>query len=165
MAATDELLQNNAEYAAEFDKGDLSSPPRTALAVVTCMDARIDVHRILGLAEGEAHVIRNAGGVVTDDVVRSLTISQRLLGTSEVMLVMHSKCGMLGLVDEELGASVQADSGISPPWAFEGFPDLGHALLEGLAKLRASPFLPHRDGIRGFTYDVETGLLREHLAG
>ena len=161
MTATDELLQHNAEYAAEFGKGELSSPPDKALAVVTCMDARIDLHRVLGLAEGDAHVIRNAGGVVTDDVVRSLTISQRLLKTTEVMLVMHTKCGMLGLVDEEVRASVQADSGMSPPWAFEGFPDLEHALLEGVAKLRASPFLPEKARIRGFVYDVETGRLRE----
>jgi carbonic anhydrase len=161
MAATDELVRNNEAYAAEFDKGELSSPPAKAVAIVTCMDARIDAHRIMGLGEGDAHVIRNAGGVVTDDVIRSLTISQRKLGTQEVMLVMHTKCGMNGLSDAEFADELESDAGERPSWPARGFSDLEQALRDGVAKLRANPFLAHTTAIRGFVYDVETGNLRE----
>ena len=161
MPVTDELLRNNSDYAEAFDKGELSSPPAKRLAVVTCMDARLDAHRILGLEEGDAHVIRNAGGVVTDDVVRSLTLSQRKLGTTEVMVVMHTKCGLHGLSDAEFRDEVQAAAGLRPQWETGGFPDLEQAIREGVAKLRSDPFLAHKTAIRGFVYDVETGLLRE----
>ena len=161
MTAIDELLRNNEDYAAAFGKGDLASPPAKRIAVVTCMDARLDAHRILGLEEGDAHVIRNAGGLVTDDVIRSLTISQRKLGTTEVMLVMHTKCGMHGLSNAEFGDEVQADAALRPPWEPGGFPDLEQAVREGAARLRTSPFLVHKGVIRGFVYDVETGRLRE----
>jgi carbonic anhydrase len=161
MGVTDELLRRNADYAAQFDKGGLGSPPAKGLAVVICMDARLDAHRILGLEEGDAHVIRNAGGVVTDDVIRSLTISQRKLGTTDVMVVMHTGCGMHGLSDGEFRDEVQAEAGLRPPWPVEGFPDLEQAVRDGVAKLRTSPFLAHRASIRGFVYDVATGRLRE----
>lgn len=161
MSVADELLRSNAAYASTFAKGDLPSQPAKRLAVVTCMDARIDAHRILGLEEGDAHVIRNAGGVVTDDVIRSLTISQRLLATESVMLVMHTRCGMHGLSDAEFRDRVQSEAGLRPTWASEGFPDLEQALRDGVARLRTSPFLPNRSNIRGFVYDVETGGLRE----
>ena len=156
-----ELLRNNAAYAAAFDKGGLGSDPAKRLAVVTCMDARIDAHRILGLQEGDAHVIRNAGGVVTDDVIRSLTVSQRLLRTEEIVVVMHTDCGMQGLADAEFRARVQSEAGLRPPWATEGFFDLEQALREGLLRLRTNPFLAERSKIRGFVYEVETGRLRQ----
>jgi carbonic anhydrase len=161
MSVIDEVMRSNAEYAAAFGKGDLTSAPATGLAVVTCMDARIVPLRALGLEEGDAHVIRNAGGVVTDDVIRSLTLSQRKLGTTEVMVVMHTKCGLHGISDSEFRDEVQAEAGLRPQWETGGFPDLEQAVREGVAKLRATPFLTHKAGIRGFVYDVETGLLRE----
>ena len=161
MSVIDELLRRNADYAAGFAKGELASPPARGLAVVICMDARLDAHRILGLEEGEAHVIRNAGGVVTDDVIRSLTLSQRKLGTTEVMVVMHTKCGLHGLSDTEFRDEVQAEAGLRPPWETGGFPDLEPAIREGVATLRSNPFLAHKASIRGFVYDVETGLLQE----
>jgi carbonic anhydrase len=161
MRVIDELLRNNAAYAAAFDKGGLRSDPAKRLAVVTCMDARIDPHRILGLHEGDAHVIRNAGGIVTDDVIRSLTISQRLLRTEEIVVVMHTDCGMQGLADAEFRARVQSEAGLRPPWATEGFVDLEQAVREGLLRLRTNPFLADRSKIGGFIYEVETGRLRE----
>jgi len=161
MTAIDELLGHNADYAAAFGKGELPSAPSKRLAVVTCMDARIVPLRALGLEEGDAHVIRNAGGVVTDDVIRSLTVSQRKLRTIEVMVVMHTRCGMHGLADAEFRDEVQADAGQRPPWSSGGFPDLEQAVREGAARLRTSPFLPHTDQVRGFVYEVETGRLRE----
>jgi len=161
MTATDELLRNNAAYASAFDKGALPREPARRLAVVTCMDARMDAHRILGLDQGEAHVLRNAGGIVTDDVVRSLTVSQRLLGTREVLVVMHTDCGMHGLADADFRAQVQSEAGLRPSWATEGFFDLEQALREGLLRLRTNPFLLHRTAARGFVYEVETGRLRE----
>jgi carbonic anhydrase len=161
MRVTDELLRNNAAYAAAFDMSGLRRDPAKRLAVVTCMDARIDPHRILGLHEGDAHVIRNAGGVVTDDVIRSLTISQRLLRTEEIVVVMHTDCGMQGLADAEFRARVQSEAGLRPPWATEGFFDLEQAVREGLLRLRTNPFLADRSKIGGFIYDVETGRLRQ----
>jgi carbonic anhydrase len=161
MSATDELIANNERYAALFNKGDLQMPPRRPVAVVACMDARLHVSGLLGLEEGDAHVIRNAGGVVTDDVIRSLTISQRLLGTREIVLVHHSDCGMLTFRDDELKAQLQTEVGIKPPFAFEAFPDLETDVRQSIARIKASPFIPHRDSVRGFIYDVKTGRLGE----
>jgi len=161
MSVTDELLQNNRAYAASFDKGALPLPPAKAVAVVACMDARLIPTRVLGLNEGDAHVIRNAGGAVTDDVIRSLTISQRLLGTREVVLIHHTDCGMLTFADDDLKRQVQADTGIRPPFAFEAFPDLEEDVRQSVARIKASPFVPHTDQVRGFVYEVESGRLRE----
>jgi carbonic anhydrase len=164
MRVTDELLENNERYAASFDKGDLPVPPGKRVAVVACMDARLNVYGMLGLREGDAHVIRNAGGVVTDDVVRSLCISQRLLDTREIVLVHHTHCGMLTFGEDDLKAQIQADVGIRPPFALEAFPDLDDDVRQSIARIRASPFIPHKESVRGFVYDVKTGRLREVLA-
>ena len=161
MTITDELLENNQTYAASFDKGDLPLPPAKGVAVVACMDARIDVHRILGLEEGDAHVIRNAGGVVTDDAIRSLLISERLLGTEEVILIHHTDCGMLTFSDDEVRGQVQQDVGIRPPFSLEAFPDLDADVRQSIARIRVSPFVPRKGSVRGFVYEVETGRLRE----
>ena len=161
MSVTDELLSNNEAYAASFDKGDLETPPAKKVAVVACMDARIIVSRILGLEEGDAHVIRNAGGVVTDDTIRSLAISQRLLGTEAIVLIHHTGCGMLSFTDDGFRAQVERDTGIRPPWAAEAFGDLDGDVRQSIARVRASPFLPHKESVRGFVYEVETGRLRE----
>ena len=158
---TDELLANNEAYAASFEYGDLPLPPAKKLAVVACMDARLDVHAILGLKPGEAHVIRNAGGVVTDDEIRSLAISQRLLGTEEIILIHHTDCGMLTFTDDEFKRSIQDETGIKPEWAAESFPDLDDDVRQTIARVKSSPFIPHKDAIRGFVYEVETGKLRE----
>jgi carbonic anhydrase len=161
MSATDELLANNERYAASFDKGDLPLPPAKKVAVVACMDARLHPYAILGLQEGDAHVIRNAGGVVTDDEIRSLAISQRLLGTEEIILIHHTDCGMLTFSDDEFKAQVQSDTGIKPEWAAEAFSDLDEDVRQSIARIEASPFIPNKDSIRGFVYEVETGRLRE----
>jgi carbonic anhydrase len=161
LSVTDELLQNNEAYAASFDKGHLTIPPTKKVAVVACMDARLQPNRILGLEEGEAHVIRNAGGVVTDDEIRSLAISQRLLGTEEVILIHHTDCGMLTFSDEDFRRSVQDEVGIKPHWSTEAFSDLEEDVRQSVARIKASPFIPHKDSVRGFIYEVETGHLRE----
>jgi carbonic anhydrase len=161
MAMIDELLQRNAAYADSFTKGDLALPPARKLAVVACMDARLDVHKILGLDEGDAHVIRNAGGVVTDDAIRSLVLSQRLLGTEEIVLIHHTDCGMLTFTDDEVKAQILADTGLRPPFALEAFGNLEDDVRQSIARIEASPFLPHKDQVRGFVYDVRTGLLAE----
>src|SRR3954464_15514474 len=161
MSVTDEVLSNNEAYAASFDKGDLPMPPSKKLAVVACMDARIVVSRILGLDEGDAHVIRNAGGVITDDEIRSLAISQRLLGTEEIILIHHTDCGMLTFTDDELKRSVQDDVGIKPEWAAEAFSDLDEDVRQSIARIQASPFVPRKESVRGFVYEVESGRLRE----
>ena len=160
MSVTDELLANNQRYAETFS-GPLPMPPARALAVIACMDARLNVYAILGLAEGEAHVIRNAGGVVTDDEIRSLAISQRLLGTREIILIHHTDCGMLTFTDDAFKRAIQDDTGIKPPWSAEAFPDLDEDVRQSIARLKASPFLPHKDAIRGFVFDVATGKLNE----
>jgi carbonic anhydrase len=160
MSVTDELLANNQRYADSFG-GQLPLPPAKHVAVVACMDARLNVYSILGLAEGEAHVIRNAGGVVTDDEIRSLTISQRLLGTREIILIHHTDCGMLTFTDDEFKASIQADTGIKPAWAAEAFGDLDDDVRQSIARIKASPFIPHTDEVRGFVFDVATGKLSE----
>ena len=160
MTATDELLANNERYAEAFN-GPLPLPPSAHLAVVACMDARLDVYAILGLEEGQAHVIRNAGGVVTDDEIRSLTISQRLLGTTSIILIHHTDCGMLTFTDDQFKASIQQEVGIKPEWAAEAFPDLDEDVRQSIARIKASPFIPHTDDVRGFVFDVGTGRLRE----
>jgi carbonic anhydrase len=165
MSETDELLRNANEYAKDFDKGDLPSPPARKVAVIACMDARLDPAQLLGLQVGDAHVIRNAGGVVTDDTIRSLAISQRLLGTTEVVLIQHTGCGMLTFTDDEFKRQVQDDTGISPHWAVEAFSDLDESIRQSIARIQASPFLPHRESVRGFVYEVETGALREAAVG
>ena len=161
MTVTDELLRNNEAYAASFEHGELPLPPGKKLAVVACMDARIDVHAILGLAPGDAHVIRNAGGVVTDDEIRSLAISQRLLGTEEIILIHHTDCGMLTFTDDAFKRSIQDETGLKPEWAAESFPDVDEDVRQSVARIKASPFIPHKDSLRGFVYEVESGRLRE----
>jgi carbonic anhydrase len=161
MSVTDELVNNNAAYADAFTAGDLPMPPAKGVAVVACMDARLNVHGLLGLREGDAHVIRNAGGVVTDDAIRSLLISQRLLGTREIILVHHTDCGMLTFHDDEVKAAVEADTGLRPPFALEAFGDLDDDVRQSIRRIKASPFVPHTDSVRGFVYDVGTGKLRE----
>jgi carbonic anhydrase len=161
MSATDELLANNARYASGFTKGDLAAPPNRKVAVLACMDARLDPARALGLEEGDAHVIRNAGGSVTEDAIRSLLISQRLLGTSEIVLIHHTDCGMLGMQDDEVAAAIEADTGIRPPFALGAFADLEGDVRQSIARVKASPFLPATRSVRGFVYEVETGRLRE----
>ncbi len=160
MAITDDLLANNERYAENFN-GPLPLPPSAQLAVVACMDARLNVYGILGLQDGQAHVIRNAGGVVTDDEIRSLTISQRLLGTTSIVLIHHTECGMLTFTDDDFKASIQKDTGIKPEWAAEAFPDLDDDVRQSIARIKASPFIPHKDDVRGFVFDVATGRLRE----
>jgi len=161
MPATDQLIANNTVYAASFAKGELAMPPAKKLAVLACMDARLDPARILGLEEGDAHVIRNAGGVATDDAIRSLVISQRLLGTEEIILIHHTDCGMLTFNDDKVKEQIAADTGIRPPFALEAFPDVDADVVQTVARIKASPFIPHKDRIRGFVYHVETGRLRE----
>ncbi len=161
MSSTDTFVANSERYAASFDKGDLPMPPGKHTAVVACMDARLNPYGILGLAEGDSHVIRNAGGVVTDDVIRSLVISQRLLGTNEIILIHHSDCGMLTFHDDEVKAQIEGDTGIRPSFALEAFGDLEGDVRQSIARIKASPFVPHKDAIRGFVYEVETGRLRE----
>jgi carbonic anhydrase len=160
MSVTDDLLANNERYAEAYS-GPLPLPPSAHLAVVACMDARLNVYAILGLADGQAHVIRNAGGVVTDDEIRSLTISQRLLGTTEIVLIHHTDCGMLTFTDDDFKASIEQDTGIKPAWAAEAFPDLDDDVRQSIARIKASPFIPHKDAVRGFVFDVTSGKLRE----
>ncbi len=161
MSTTDELLANNESYASSFDHGDLPVPPARKVAVVACMDARLNIYGILGLTEGDAHVIRNAGGVVTDDAIRSLAISQRLLGTEEIILIHHTGCGMLSFSDDEFRTGIEQDTGVRPPWAAEAFTDLDADVRQSINRIAASPFIPRRDAVRGFVYEVETGRLRE----
>ena len=161
MSVTDELLSNNEAFAASFDQGDLPMSPGKKLAVVACMDARLSVYAALGLREGDAHVIRNAGGVVTDDEIRSLAISQRLLGTEEIILIHHTDCGMLTFTDDAFKKSIEDETGIKPAWAAEAFPDLDADVRQSIARIKTSPFIPRKDSVRGFVYEVETGRLRE----
>ena len=165
MSAIDELLLNNERYAGTFDKGDLPIPPARGVAVVTCMDARLSPFVMLGLEEGDAHIIRNAGGVITDDEIRSLVISQRLLGTREIMLIQHTGCGMLTFSDDEVKQQIQDDVGIKPHFALESFSDLDENVRQSIARIKASPFIPHKDDTRGFVYEVDTGRLREVRSG
>ncbi|SBW22536.1 beta-class carbonic anhydrase [Protofrankia symbiont of Coriaria ruscifolia] len=160
MSVTDGYLANNAAYAKTFT-GPLPLPPSKHIAVVACMDARLNVYAILGLGEGEAHVIRNAGGVVTAGEIRSLTISQRLLGTNEIILIHHTDCGMLTFTDDAFKRSIQDETGIKPEWAAESFTDLAEDVHQSIARIKANPFIPHTDAVRGFIFDVATGLLTE----
>jgi carbonic anhydrase len=161
MTMSDKYLANNDAYAAAFTKGDLPMPPAAKVAVVACMDARLDPARALGLEEGDAHVIRNAGGVVSEDAIRSLTISQRLLGTEEIILIHHTDCGMLTFTDGAVKDQIEADTGLRPSFALEAFTDLDADVRQSIARIKASPFVPHTDKIRGFVYEVESGRLRE----
>jgi carbonic anhydrase len=161
MSATDQLLANNEAYARSFDKGNLPLPPSQRVAVLACMDARLNVYGVLGLREGDAHVIRNAGGVVTDDEIRSLAISQRLLGTEEIVLIHHTDCGMLTFTDDDFKSTIEQEIGIKPEWAAESFSDLEVDVRQSIARIKASPFIPHKDSVRGFVYDVRTGRLSE----
>jgi carbonic anhydrase len=161
MSVTDELVRGNAAYAGAFDLGELPARPARRVAIVTCMDARMDPLAMLGLRPGDAHVIRNAGGAVTDDAIRSLAISQRMLGTEEIVLIHHTGCGMLGVSDDAFRRALEAETGVRPAWAAEGFPDLEAEVRQSLARVAASPFLLRKDRVRGFVYDVETGRLRE----
>ena len=161
MSATDQFLANNAAYAEQFDKGEVPLPPAKQAAVVACMDARIETGGLLGLEEGDAHVIRNAGGVVTDDVLRSLVISQRLLGTTEIVLIHHTDCGMVTFQDDAVKAQIAADTGLRPPFALEAFPDAEEDVRQSIRRIEACPYIPVKDSIRGFVYDVATGRLNE----
>jgi carbonic anhydrase len=161
MTVIDELLENANAYAQSFDKGELPLPPARGIAIVACMDARLDPRALLGLEEGDAHVIRNAGGVITDDEIRSLAISQRLLGTEEIMLLHHTDCGMLTFKDDDLRRQIQDETGVKPTWAAEAFDDLEEDVRQSIARIKASPFIPRKDKVRGFVYEVETGRVRE----
>ena len=161
MTVVDELLENASAYAETFDKGELPLPPARRIAIVACMDARLNPHALLGLEEGDAHVIRNAGGVITDDEIRSLAISQRLLATEEIMLIHHTDCGMLTFKDDDLRRQIQDETGVKPEWAAEAFDDLEEDVRQSIARIEASPFIPRKDKIRGFVYEVETGRVRE----
>ncbi len=160
MSVTDELLANNARYAETF-QGPLPLPPAKHVAVLACMDARLNVYGALGLQEGDSHVIRNAGGVVTDDEIRSLAISQRLLGTKEIILIHHTDCGMLTFTDDEFAKGIQDEVGVAPQWTAEAFPDLAEDVRQSIDRIRTSPFIPHTDQVRGFVFDVATGKLDE----
>jgi carbonic anhydrase len=160
MTVVEELLRNAERYAEAFDKGGLPMPPAKHVAVVACMDARLNPQGLLGLEEGDAHVVRNAGGVVTDDVIRSLAISQRLLGTTEIILIHHTDCGMLTFRDDELKAQIASDTGIRPSFALEAFPDVDDDVRQSIARINASPFIPDKN-VRGFVYEVEKGTLRQ----
>ena len=161
MTVTDEFLQANEAYAAQFAKGDLPLPPARKTAVLACMDARLDPAKVLGLEEGDAHVIRNAGGVATADAIRSLAISQRLLGTREIVLIHHTDCGMLTFSDDEFRQGIEAETGQRPEWAAEAFPDVDQDVRQSIHRIKSSPYIPHRDQVRGFVYHVESGQLRE----
>jgi carbonic anhydrase len=161
VSTIDLLLENAEAYAAGFDKNGLPMPPGRRVAILACMDARLNPYGLLGLSEGDAHVIRNAGGVVTDDEIRSLAISQRLLGTEEIMLIHHTDCGMLTFGDDEFRQDIQREIGIKPEWPAETFDDLDEDVRQSIARIKASPFIPKTDSVRGFVYDVETGRLRE----
>jgi len=161
MTVTDELVRNSQQYADSFDKGDLPLPPAKHVAVVACIDARLNVYGLLGLAEGDAHVIRNAGGIVTQDELRSLAISQRLLGTAEIILIHHTDCGMLTFTDDEFRQSIEAETGVKPTWAAEAFTDLDVDVRQNIARIHAESAIPIKDSVRGLVYDVAAGTLRE----
>jgi carbonic anhydrase len=161
MSVTDGLVRNAEQYAADFDRGDLPLPPGKRVAVLACMDARLNPYGLLGLSEGDAHVIRNAGGVVTDDEIRSLSISQRLLGTEEIILIHHTDCGMLTFGDDDFRREIQQETGVKPEWAAEAFDNLEEDVRQSIARIKASPFIPKKEHVRGFIYDVRSGTLDE----
>lgn len=160
MSATDDFVANSEEYAATFDKGHLPMPPARKVAILACMDARLDPARVLGLNEGDAHVIRNAGGVASEDAIRSLVISQRLLGTEEILLIHHTNCGMETFTDDAVKNDILGETGIRPGFALEAFPAAEDDIMQTAARIKASPFIPHQN-VRGFLYQVETGALQE----
>ncbi|ODQ94492.1 beta-class carbonic anhydrase [Mycolicibacterium holsaticum] len=160
MSVTDDYLKNNEEYAKTFS-GPLPMPPSKHVAIVACMDARLNIYGMLGIGDGEAHVIRNAGGVITDDEIRSLAISQRLLGTREIVLIHHTDCGMLTFTDDEFKRAIQEETGIKPGWAPESFPDPAEDVRQSLRRIEASPFVVLHESLRGFVFDVATGKLNE----
>lgn len=161
MTVTDELLANAERYASTFDKGALPLPPARQIAIVACMDARLNLYGLLGLSEGDAHIIRNAGGIVTQDELRSLAISQRLLGTKEIVLIHHTDCGMLTFTDDAFRQQILDDTGVEPTWAPEAFTDLDADVRKSIARIHAEPSIPIKDSVRGFVYDVTSGSLRE----
>jgi carbonic anhydrase len=161
MSITDDLLTNAEQYASTFDKGSLPLPPAKQIAIVACMDARLNPYGLFGLSEGDAHVIRNAGGVITQDELRSLAISQRLLGTTEIMLIHHTDCGMLTFSDDEFRTTIQNETGVKPAWAAEAFSDIDADVRQSIARIHAEPAIPFKESVRGFVYDVSTGALRE----
>ena len=161
MSVIDELVRNADSYSEAFAGGELPAPPAKRVAVVACMDARLNAYGLLGLHEGDAHVIRNAGGVITDDEIRSLAISQRLLGTEAIMLIHHTDCGMLTFSDDDFRRQVQHETGVKPEWAAEAFDDLDEDVRQSIARIKTSPFIPQKDQVRGFVYDVKSGRLRE----
>jgi carbonic anhydrase len=160
-SATDRLVRNARVYAESFDNGDLALAPALKLTVLACMDSRLDLFALLGLKEGDAHMLRNAGGAVTDDAIRSLAVSQRMLGTEEIVLIHHTNCGMHAFDDEAFKREIFEETGVEPQWRTESFPDVDEDVRRSLARIKASPFIPHRDRVRGFVYEVETGILRE----
>lgn len=164
MSVVEEFLAANSSYAATFDKGDLPLPPGRKVAVLACMDARLDPAKALGLSEGDAHVIRNAGGVASEDAIRSLVISQRLLGTTDIVLIHHTDCGMVTFRDDEVKNQILADTGLRPSFALEAFPDAEEDVRQSIRRIRSNPFIPHRTAVRGFIYDVRTGRLHEVTA-
>ena len=161
MSATDDLVRNSERHAREFAEPQLHAAPTAQLAIVACMDARLNPYVLLGLETGEAHVIRNAGGVVTDDVIRSLAISQRELGTEEIVLIHHTRCGLLGFPEQEFKDEIENETGVRPPWSTQGFDDVEEDVAQAIARIKASPFIPNKDSVRGFVYEVESGRLRE----
>ena len=161
MTVTDELLGNNEQYAQGFDKAELAKQPARKLAVVACMDARLNVYGVLGLEEGDAHVIRNPGGLVNEAEIRALAISQRLLGTEEIILIQHTNCGVQGFVDEDFKQQLAEEVGTEPTWGSSAFADLDESLRKSIALIKESPFIPHKQSVRGFVFDVKTGSLRE----
>jgi carbonic anhydrase len=161
MSTTDALIENNAAYAAAFDKGDLPLPPGRKVAVLACMDARLDPARVLGLEEGDAHVIRNAGGIASGDAIRSLAISQHLLGTEEIVVIHHTDCGMLAFDDDEFADRLESETGHRPEWNAQALSDLDQDVRETVGRIQESPFVPRTDSVRGFVYEVESGRLRE----
>ena len=165
MTAIYDVLANNTRYEEGFTAGAQHAPPARNLAVVACMDARLDTHKLLGLGEGDAHVIRNASGVVSDDVIRSLVISQRFLSTREIMLIHHTDCGVLGFRDDDAKDAIEAETDLRPAFALEAFRDLEQDVRQSIARIQANPFIPLKDKIRGFIYDCATGLLNEVSPG
>lgn len=162
--STDELLANNAEYTERFHDSDLEVAPTRNLAVVACMDSRMDIFKILGLGNGEAHVIRNAGGIITDDVIRSLCLSQRFLGTREIVLLHHTDCGLSKVDEGEFREQLATELGVKPWWSLEAFTDVDADVRQSMQRIQLTPFIQHKDHVRGFVYEVETGRLREVTA-
>jgi len=161
MASTDDLIKANASFAEDFDAAGLAGEPARRVAIVACMDARFSPARALGLATGDAHVIRNAGGIITDDVVRSLIISQRLLGTTEIVLIHHTRCGMVAFSDREVADGIEADTGVRPPFNLGAFDDVEEDLHDALRQVQDCPYLTRTESVRGFIYDVDTGAINE----